>query len=51
LEALTTCLAGQGAHADFLLQFDLNGFFVVTEEAGEGCGEGFAFLGAGGLAG
>jgi hypothetical protein len=51
LEALSAHLAGQGADAELLLQLDLDRFLVVAEEAGECRGEGFALLGAGGLAG
>jgi hypothetical protein len=41
----------QGPDPKLLLQLDLDRFLMVAEETCEGCGEGFALLGAGGLAG
>jgi hypothetical protein len=39
------------ADAQFLVELDGDGLFMVAEEAGECCGEWFTFLWAGGLAG
>lgn len=46
LEALSAYFASQAANAYFLLQLDLDGFLVVAEETGKGCGKRFALLGA-----